>query len=157
MFEIDDVTLEWTFPPDHFDFVHVRELFGCVPDWDFFFAQAYKHIAPGGWIEIVEHSVQPVCDDDTMGPDHFFHAWGKTVIGVSEKWGKSFTIWEEAKDRLEKAGFVDVTEVAYKWPMNGWPENRKLKDIGRWNQLRLHGGIESFMLRLLTQVGGVSI
>lgn len=156
MFEIDDVTLDWTFPPNHFDFVHVRELFGCVPDWDFFFAQAYDHIAPGGWIEIVEHGVHARCDDGTMPEDHFFHTWGRTVIGLSEKWGKGFTIWEEAKERLEKAGFVDVTEVTYKWPMNGWPTDRKMKDIGRWNQLRLHGGVESFMLRLLTQVGGVS-
>ncbi|KAK7191661.1 phosphoethanolamine N-methyltransferase (TAM domain methyltransferase) [Paraphaeosphaeria sporulosa] len=157
VFEIDDVTLDWTFPPNHFDFVHVRELFGCVPDWDFFFAQAYDHIAPGGWIEIVEHGVHPRCDDGTMGEDHFFHTWGKTVVGLSEKWGKSFTIWEEAKERLEKAGFVDVTEVTYKWPMNGWPTDRKMKDIGRWNQLRLHEGVESFMLRLLTQVGGWSV
>lgn len=90
-----------------------------------------------------------------MQDDHFFHTWGKTVEGVKEKWGKGFTIWQEAKERLEKAGFVDVTEVTYKWPMNGWPEDRKLKDIGRWNQLRLHEGVESFMLRLLTQVEGV--
>ncbi|KAJ4287188.1 hypothetical protein N0V90_012586 [Kalmusia sp. IMI 367209] len=157
VFEIDDVTLEWTFPPNHFDFVHVRELFGCVPDWDFFVAQAYEHIAPGGWIEIVEHSVQPRCDDDTMGPDHFFHLWGETVVELGRKWGKPFTIWEEAKGHLEKAGFVDVTEVVYKWPMNGWPEDRKMKDIGRWNQLRLHEGVEGFMLRLLTQIGGWSV
>lgn len=150
------MTLDWTFPRNHFDFVHIRELFGCVPDWDFFFAQAYDHIAPGGWIEIVEHGVHALCDDGTMSDDHFFHTWGETVIGLSEKWGKSFTIWEEAKARLEKAGFVDVTEVPFKWPMNGWPSDRKMKDIGRWNQLRLHEGVESFMLRLLTQVGGVS-
>lgn len=24
-FEIDDLTLEWTFPEDHFDFIHIRE------------------------------------------------------------------------------------------------------------------------------------
>jgi hypothetical protein len=39
-FEIDDVTLEWTFPDELFDFIHIRELFGCIPDWDFFFQQA---------------------------------------------------------------------------------------------------------------------
>lgn len=158
IFEIDDVTLDWTFPPNHFDFVHVRELFGCIPNWDFFFQQAYEHIAPGGWIEVVEHGVHPRCDDGTMPDDHFFHTWGENVvrIGNSSKWGKTFSIWEEAKERMERAGFVDVTEVTYQWPMNGWPEDRKLKDIGRWNQLRLHEGVESFMLRLLTLVDGVS-
>ncbi|KAL6159505.1 hypothetical protein ACJQWK_05816 [Exserohilum turcicum] len=156
-FEIDDVSLEWTFPPDHFDFVHIRELFGCIPDWDFFFAQAFRHTKPGGWIEIVEHSVCPVADDETMGPDHFYHTWGHVVVDMGNKFGKSFTIWEESADRIRKAGFVDVTVVDFKWPMNGWPTNAKLKNIGRWNQLRLMDGVEGFMLRLLTQVGGWSV
>lgn len=156
-FEIDDVTLEWTFPHNHFDFIHIRELFGCVPDWDFFFQQAYNHTKPGGWIEIVEHSVQPIATDGTMGPDHFYNEWGKTVVELGEKFGKSFTIWSESKERLRRAGFVDVVQVDYEWPVNGWAKEKKMKDIGRWNQLRLHEGIEGFMLRLLTQVGGWSL
>ena len=92
-----------------------------------------------------------------MGEDHFYHTWGKTVVGMGRKFGKSFTIWNESKERLEKAGFEDVVEVQYKWPMNGWSEDKKLKNIGRWNQLRLHEGIEGFMIRLLTQVEGWSI
>jgi len=156
-FEIADVTLEWTFPTNHFDFIHIRELFGCIPNWDFFFQQAYKHTKPGGWVEIVEHSVQPVSDDETMGPDHFYHTWGKVVIKMGQRFGKSFTIWEENAERMRNVGFVDVVEVHYKWPMNGWPKDEKLKNIGRWNQLRLMDGVEGFMLRLLTQVGGVGI
>lgn len=155
-FEIDDVAMEWTFPRNHFDFIHVRELFGCIPDWDYFFAQAYEHTKPGGWIEIVEHSVQPICDDDTMSDDHFYHTWGEVVVEMGEKFGKSFTIWQESAERLRQAGFVDVTEWRYKWPMNGWPTDPQMKNIGRWNQLRLMDGVEGFMLRLLTQVGGVS-
>ncbi|KIW07628.1 uncharacterized protein PV09_01574 [Verruconis gallopava] len=149
-FEIDDVTMEWTYPRDHFDFVHIREMFGSVPDWQYLFKQAYKHVKPGGWVEIVEHSVEPISDDGTVGPDHFYTLWGKTVIECGEKFGKSFRIWKDAKEYMEKAGFVDIVEVRYKWPMNGWPLDPKLKEIGRWNQLRLHDGVEGFMLRLLT-------
>jgi SAM-dependent methyltransferase len=156
-FEIDDVSLEWTFPPNHFDFIHIRELFGCIPDWDFFLQQAYRHTKPGGWIEIVEHSVRPMSDDGSMGTEHFYHEWGKVVIEMGHKFGKSFTIWEESAERMRRAGFVDVVEVHYKWPMNGWPKDEKMKNIGRWNQLRLMDGVEGFMLRLLTQVGGVSV
>lgn len=154
-FEIDDVTLEWTYPEDHFDFIHVREMFGSIPDWDAFFEQAFKHTKPGGWVEVVEHSVQPVSDDSTVGPDHFFTTWGNTVIAAGEKFGKSFAIWREAKDRMIKAGFENVVEVHYKWPMNGWPRDKRLKELGRWNQLRLHDGIEGMMLRLLTSALGV--
>ena len=92
-----------------------------------------------------------------MGPDHFFHLWGKTVVDMGERFGKSFTIWNESKERMERAGYVDVVEVHYKWPINGWSSDHKLKNIGRWNQLRLHEGVEGYMLRLLTQIGGWSL
>jgi len=107
-------------------------------------------VKPGGWVEIVEHSVEPTSDDGTVGPDHFYQEWGKTVIKCGEKVGKSFRIWKEAKGYMERAGFVDVTEVYYKWPINGWPTDPRMREIGRWNQLRLHDGVEGFMLRLLT-------
>lgn len=99
----------------------------------------------------------PVADDDSMGEDHFYHTWGEVVVDMGRKFGKSFTIWEESAERMRKAGFVDVVEVHYTWPMNGWPEDEKARNIGRWNQLRLMDGVEGFMLRLLTQVGGVSL
>ncbi|CAA9964486.1 S-adenosyl-L-methionine-dependent methyltransferase [Pyrenophora teres f. maculata] len=136
-FEIDDVSQDWTFPPNHFDFIHIRELFGCISDWDFFFAQAYQHTKPGGWIEIVEHSVCPISDDESMGPDHFYHTWGKVVVEMGDRFGKTFTIWEESAERLRRSGFVDVTVVDYKWPMNGWPTDKRLKNIvGGWSIAR---------------------
>lgn len=167
-FEIEDVNMEWTFPLSHFDFIHIRELFGCVRDWDALFAETFKHMKPGGYIEILEHSVVPISDDDTVNEDTFFTLWGKTVVELGDKFGKSFEIWKESKARIEKAGFQDVVEIRYKWPVNGWPSPKhrthghdgdkswqKLRELGIWNQLRLHDGIESFMIRLLTTVGCV--
>ncbi|KAL2811710.1 S-adenosyl-L-methionine-dependent methyltransferase [Aspergillus granulosus] len=150
IFEVDDITLPWTYPANQFDFIHIRELFGCIPDWDEFFRQCWHCLKPGGYIEVVEHSVQPIADDDTMGPDHFYLEWGQVVIDSGRQSGKTFTIWEESASRLKNAGFVDVIEKVYKWPMNGWSSDPKLHELGRWNQYRLHGGVEGFMLRLLT-------
>lgn len=167
-FEIEDLNLSWTYPKNHFDFIHIRELFGCVANWDEFFAQTFEHTKPGGFVEILEHSVWPVSDDDTVNESSFFTLWGKTVIEMGEKFGKSFEIWEQSKERMEKAGFLDVIETRYKWPMNGWPSPehqlhdhdgsknwRRQREIGAWNQLRLYDGVEGFMLRLLTVAGGV--
>lgn len=60
VFEIDDATLDWTWDDGHFDFVHVREMFGSIRDWPAFFAEARRCTKPGGWVEIVEHSTCPV-------------------------------------------------------------------------------------------------
>lgn len=156
-FEIDDATEQWTFPKDSFDFVHVREMFGSVPDWDDFFRQAFLHIKPGGMIECLERSVEPAPFDETVGPDHFYNEWGRTVVTMGERWGKSFTVWRELKERMERAGFVDVVENRLKWPMNGFHSDPKLKELGRWNQLRLDRGMEGYMMRLLTVSGGVRV
>jgi hypothetical protein len=156
-FEIDDATLEWTYSPDYFDFIHIREMFGSVADWTKLLAQAYRCARPGGWVEIVEHSVRPVSDDGTVGPDHFFTFWGDTVIEAGKVFGKTFEIWKDAKSHMNDAGFEDVQEVYYKWPMNGWCKNdKKMYELGRWNQLRLHDGIEGMMMRLMTTALGVS-
>ena len=169
IFEIEDFNLPWTYRENHFDFIHIRELFGCVSDWDEFFSSAFRHLKTGGYIEIFEHSVVPASDDGTISEDSFYTLWGKTALEMGEKFGgKSFTIWEESKARIEKAGFVDVVETRYKWPMNGWPSPEfrthgndgdksweKLRELGIWNQFRSYDGIEGFMLRLLTAAGGV--
>jgi len=156
-FEVDDLTQPWLYGDNVMDFVHIREMFGSIPDWDEFFRQAHRTLKPGGWIEVVEHSVHPISDDGTVDDAHFFTLWGRTVIEMGTRFAKTFKIWSEAKERLERTGFVDIVEVQYKWPMNGWPEDEKHKSIGKWNQYRLHYGVEGFMLRLLTGVGGWSV
>ncbi|EAA58567.1 hypothetical protein AN6749.2 [Aspergillus nidulans FGSC A4] len=141
IFEIDDITLPWTYSANQFDFIHIRELFGCIPDWDQFFGHCWHCLKPGGYIEVVEHSVQPIADDGSMGPDHFYHEWGRVVVESGERSGKTFKIWQESAERLKRAG---------------WSSDPKLHELGRWNQFRLNGGIEGFMLRLLTTTLGWS-
>ncbi|PMD49341.1 S-adenosyl-L-methionine-dependent methyltransferase [Hyaloscypha bicolor E] len=166
-FEIEDLNLDWTYSKSQFDFIHIRELFGSVADWDEFFSSAFEHTKPGGYVEVIEHSVFPVSDDGTVNEESFFTLWGKTVVEMGRRFGKSFTIWEESRERLERAGFVDIVEKKYKWPVNGWPSPeyrthgddgekswQRLREIGVWNQLRLYDGVEGFMLRLLTVAGG---
>ena len=41
-FEIDDCEAEWTYPENHFDYIHIRSLFGCIQDWHRLYAQAMR-------------------------------------------------------------------------------------------------------------------
>lgn len=43
-FEVDDASLEWTYPESSFDFVHVRGLTGCIRDWPYLYQQAYRYL-----------------------------------------------------------------------------------------------------------------
>jgi SAM-dependent methyltransferase len=156
VFEVDDVTEQWTYTPKHFDFVHVRDMFGSVPDWDAFLREVYRCTKPGGWVEMAERGMDTLADDDTLPPDHFYFKFTAEIFDAAAKMGKSFDIWKEAKDRMIAAGFVDVVEVPFKWPVNSWPDDPAEKMLGRFNQFRLNEGCEGFMLRALTMVSGVS-
>jgi trans-aconitate methyltransferase len=50
-FEINDAEDEWVFS-QKFDFIHGRALLTCFKDPSFVIAEAYKSLAPGGYLEL---------------------------------------------------------------------------------------------------------
>jgi SAM-dependent methyltransferase len=110
--EIEDCSQDWTYPPDSFDYVHLRYLVGCIPDWDKLFQEAYKVLKPGGWIETFEASPTIESDDGTVKPDSAMAQWAPIFIEASKKIGNTFTVIADDIQRsgIEKAGFTDVKQ-----------------------------------------------
>lgn len=52
---------------------------------------------------------------------------------------------------MREAGFVDVEQRMFMWPINAWPKDPYMKQLGRWNQLNCTDGLEGFCLALLTR------
>ena len=52
------------------------------------------------------------------------------MLEASLKLGLPLNSAETVKHVMEDAGYVDVVEVIYKWPMNWWPADKKMKEIG---------------------------
>ncbi|RDW72724.1 class I SAM-dependent methyltransferase [Aspergillus mulundensis] len=150
-FEVDDCTDEWLYGDDAFDFVHVRGLYGCVSNWDVFYKQALRSLKPGGWIEQVEQSVVPKSDDGTTAGT-VFEEWGKVSLEAGDAFGKSLRIVDESKDRMTKAGFVDVVERRFKLPIGGWASDPRMKQLGLYNRLLWEEGIEGWCMYLLTAI-----
>ena len=94
--------------------------------------------------------------DGSVAPDDVMIRMYALAVEASQKFGKNIMIAPLIKNMVEEAGFVDVEEKQYKWPIGEWPVDRKLKDIGRWNLQHWLEGLESWTLRLLTQYCGVS-
>ena len=60
IFEIDDCEMEWTWPDNHFDYIHIRDLHGSIRDWSKFMKEAFRCCKPGGLVELVHHNFWPV-------------------------------------------------------------------------------------------------
>ncbi|KEZ46102.1 hypothetical protein SAPIO_CDS0952 [Scedosporium apiospermum] len=154
-FYIDDAQLEWTWAPDYFDYIHIRDLYGSISDWSALYKRVYRHLKPGGWFEDVELDIR-VHSDVVTDPEHIFYRWNRVFQDAGEKMGKTFkiAIGSRMSDLMNEAGFVDVTERRFRLPMSPWCLDPKLKEVGQFVQMFIDGGIEGFSLYLLTQVVG---
>jgi hypothetical protein len=53
---------------------------------------------------------------------------------------------------LERQGFVEIQEQVIKVPLNPWPADPHLKDIGRWYNLGLTQGLEALTVGPMTRI-----
>ena len=52
------------------------------------------------------------------------------------------------------ARFVDTREEVYKWPINTWPKDEKMKLIGLWSRENTLEALEALALAPLTRILG---
>ncbi|KAH9905439.1 S-adenosyl-L-methionine-dependent methyltransferase [Xylariomycetidae sp. FL2044] len=149
-FEIDDCTQPWTWGPDTFDLVHARYLFGAVADWTALYRQAFRALKPGvGWAQSCEADVEIRSDDGTVPEDSAMNRfWNMLYREAGPKLGVSFRVIQEGLQRraFEEAGFVDITEANYKIPVGGWPQDKRLAEVGQYVQLTMLNDIEGYTL-----------
>ncbi|KAL6362175.1 hypothetical protein LRP88_04252 [Fusarium phalaenopsidis] len=154
-FEVDDFEADWLYRHP-FDFIHGRELEGCLSNDKKLFQQAFKHLSPGGYIELQAAYPPLKSDDDTGDKATDFHKWVNTICDASAKFGKPLTCAPEWKTKLEEVGFVDVQQEIRKVPMGPWPKDPKLKEIGKFQAVQEAQVIDSYTPGLFGRVLGWS-
>ncbi|RKK65352.1 hypothetical protein BFJ69_g16355 [Fusarium oxysporum] len=152
-FEVDDFEAEWLYSKP-FDFIHSRELEGCISEEDALFRRAFQHLKPGGYIEFQAAYPRWLSDDGTAEKAENAQSWLKTLIDGSAKFGKSLEGAIGWKEKLEKAGFVDVKQEIFKIPIGAWPKDPKLKEIGRYQIIQQIQAVESYTPRIYGTVLG---
>ena len=115
-----------------------------------------SHLKPGGYIQQAEMSVIVKSDDGSITPGDKWDVCNKLATESSDRFGKTFLVQEMMRENIERAGFVDIVEKNYKWPIGGWSNDPKLKEIGKWNLHHWYEGLEGWSMALLTRYMGVS-
>lgn len=72
----------------------------------------------------------------------------------SKKFGKDMNTTHTWRERLEKAGFINVTEEMYKLPQSPWAKDPKMKELGRYHQVNMFEAIPPYCYALFTRVLG---
>lgn len=118
---------------------------------------SHSHLSPGSYLEQAELSPVPKSDDGSIDADNIWDECGRLAVESGVRFGKTMQIQEKMKNLMEEAGFVDVVEKKFKWPIGAWSNDQKLKDIGRWNMYHWKEGLEGWTMALFTRVMGVSL
>ncbi|RPA90693.1 S-adenosyl-L-methionine-dependent methyltransferase [Choiromyces venosus 120613-1] len=152
-FEIDDIESDWTYPENHFDFIHLRSLSGCFEDWGMVLSRCYNHTAPGGYIEFQDYDCILKSALGTV-PNGAVARYWRMVCDAAESTGRIFQVASTIEGLLKAAGFVDVTVRKELWPLGPWPKDERMKEIGRLTKPGLRSAFHAFASALLTRVLG---
>lgn len=79
-----------------------------------------------------------------------FEEWGDVSLQAGDAFGKSLRIIDEAAEHMRNAGFESVTEQRLPMPIGGWPKDKRLKELGKFNRVHWEEGIEGWSMYLLT-------
>ena len=93
-------------------------------------------------------------DDGTLEKSVHTPNWIKHLQEAAKKFGKPMAHVAEWEGRMINAGFVDVTSKMMKVPMNPWPKNRKLKEVGKYMQAEQLQAMPVYTYALLSRVLG---
>ncbi|KAF1966837.1 S-adenosyl-L-methionine-dependent methyltransferase [Bimuria novae-zelandiae CBS 107.79] len=126
--------LEWTlFRDSQFDFIHTRMMTSGIRDWPAFRANCFRHLKPGGNLEIIDVS-HPLRSADerydckeNSALINFVHVAGKSWRND----GFDYHIAKKQIAGLREVGFEDVEETVYRWPIGSWSEEEREKKLGR--------------------------
>jgi len=157
-FEIDDAEEEggWAWPDDEFDLVHFRYMKGAFKDWKYIYREVYRHLKPGGWVEILDF------DDHKriqgfFGPESGVTRWIQAINEGTEILGRSRSISHLEPQYLTELGFVDVESKVYKIPVGIWPDDPEAQAVGKHFLIAILNGMEAFCLRVLVEQMGWKI
>jgi hypothetical protein len=100
--------------------------------------------------------IVPRCDDGTLPSDSKVVAWSQHILQATQQANRPLAYNEHTKTMLERQGFTEIREQVIKVPLNPWPADAQLKDIGRWYNLGLTQGLEALTLAPMMRVANWS-
>ncbi|RFN45716.1 hypothetical protein FIE12Z_10028 [Fusarium flagelliforme] len=152
-FVIEDIEDDWTYAQP-FDYIHSRFMSSALASWTDFLTKCHANLAPGGYMEIQEADLNMKSDDNTLHPDNIMLKSLRLLTEASIKFGRPYQDIPPLADVMREVGFVSVEVKMFKWPINGWPKDKKAKLLGEWCYVNMASGLEAFSMAPMTRAHG---
>ncbi|WEW54808.1 hypothetical protein PRK78_000233 [Emydomyces testavorans] len=131
-----DYESPWLLGEDSFDLIHLQMGCGSVTDWKNVYQKVMAHLRPGtGYFEQVEIDFEVRTDGYTLGPNNPLSIWYRLLKEATEAGKRPIAFDRRTIQRLESAGFVDITHDAIPLPLSMWGSDRYSLELGKWYNL----------------------
>ncbi|KAG6045980.1 hypothetical protein E4U33_001262, partial [Claviceps sp. LM78 group G4] len=116
-----------------YDYIHFRYTIICFDSTPVILRRAFELLRPGGWIEFYEptQSFVRLGKSPEGLEDTAFGKWADLIVQVTRREGRDLTKTGHFATWLREAGFINVTEKRFGLPINAWPRDGRLKQMGR--------------------------
>ncbi|KAI9892836.1 MAG: hypothetical protein M1814_000995 [Vezdaea aestivalis] len=152
-FEVENAEGEWEYTQE-FDHIYIRDLCGAIDDWPALYAQAFKFLKPGGYIEVVEHD-EPELPEGGSGRAKDLK---ETFFAACAASGRPYNTEHLAENIFRDIGFADVESHRFEMPIGGpGLHSEDEKWLAKLGLVTVTDGIEAFVLRPLTRWAGWSV
>ena len=147
----------WHFS-EPYEFIHLRNMKGSFSHWEEVYAEIYKSLSPGGWVEVADWDMGAVpIDHATSDPATFpiptLRKLYASMMEASYKSGRPLGLFYMHSSYLEEAGFTDIQTTHVNVPIGQWADDEEQKRVGKLMLVVLMEGFEASLLRLLTKFG----
>jgi hypothetical protein len=143
----------WTFSQP-FDYIHGRALATCFSSHLAVIKSAFAALCPGGYLELQDCVVPFCCLDASMSGTHL-EKWSNMMYHAVASMGRDWGRVANYKQYLEDAGFVDVVEKKFEWPLGTWAKGTRMKMLGLWYREDLLAAMQGASLAILTKALGM--
>lgn len=92
-------------------------------------------------------------DDGTLTDAHHYRQWSNGLIKALTDINRDPCPGPKLRSYVEKAGFVNITERAFKVPLGPWAKDPHMKEIGMMNLVQGLDGMEAFSLKTFAMLG----
>jgi hypothetical protein len=116
------------------------------------FKEAFKALAPGGVLEMQDVIFDFRSPDDSL-KGSALERWARKLKEAFILKGIDVTCVSKYRNYLEIAGFEDIQEEEFQWPIGKWSTEQALRDLGGWCLLNIWDMLHAISIVPLTESG----
>lgn len=90
----------------------------------------FRHLKPGGWVEIQEFQYVAACDDDSCDEPYAWRDFCNYLETGMANLGADLHGIRKAPEELRAAGFEDIRVKSRKCPVGPWAKKKRLQECG---------------------------